>query len=142
MENAKKGDKVKVRYTGKLESGKVFDKTKDSLPMVFRVGAGAVVPEFENAVLGLKIGGQKTITIPPEKAFGPRHEDLVVDIKRREFPGKIEMFLGKRIDVQAADGRNLSVKIESVDEKSVRVNANHPLAGETLIFDIQLLEIM
>jgi FKBP-type peptidyl-prolyl cis-trans isomerase 2 len=141
MGNAKIGDKIKVRYTGKLESGKVFDKTKDNLPMVFRIGGGKVVPEFENAVTGMEVGGRKTVTIPPEKAFGLRHQDLIVDFKRSEFPGKIEMFLGKRIDLHGRNGLNLSVKIVSIDEETVRVDANHPLKGETLIFDIELLEI-
>jgi FKBP-type peptidyl-prolyl cis-trans isomerase 2 len=142
MQNAKKGDKVKVRYTGKLESGKVFDKTKDNLPLVFQIGGGKVVPEFENAVMGMEVGGRKSITIPPQKAFGLRHEDLIVDIKRSEFPGKVEMFIGKRIDVHGPDGGKLSVKILSIDEETVRVDANHPLTGETLIFDIELLEIL
>lgn len=142
MENAKNGDKVKVRYTGILESGKVFDETKDSLPMVFRIGGGKVVPEFENAVTGMEVGEKKTVTIPPEKAFGLRHQDLIVDFKRSEFPEKIDMFLGERIDVQVPEGRNLSVKIVSVDEETVRVDANHPLAGKTLIFNIELLEII
>lgn len=142
MENAKTGDRVKVRYTGKLESGKVFDTTGDSLPLVFQIGRGRVVPEFENAVMGMQIGGKKTITIPPEKVFGIRHEDLIVDINRSEFPEKIEMFIGKRIDVQVPDGSRLSVKIVSVDEETVRVDANHPLTDETLIYDIELLEIL
>ena len=142
MHNARKGDKVKVGYTGKLESGKIFDITKDSLPLVFQIGGGKVVSELEKAVVGMKVGGKKTITITPEKANRLRHEDLIVDIKRSEFPENIEMFLGKRIDVQRPDGGRISVKIVSVDEKTVRVDANHPLTDELLIFDIELLEIL
>jgi peptidylprolyl isomerase len=142
MQNAKTGDRVKVRYIGKLESGKVFDMTGDRLPLVFQIGRGRVVPELENAVKGMQIGGKKTITIPPEKVFVLRHEDLIMDIKRSECPEKIEMFIGKRLDVQVPDGSRLSVKIVSVDEETVRVDANHPLTDETLIYDIELLEIL
>jgi peptidylprolyl isomerase len=142
MQHAKNGDKVKVRYTGKLESGKVINQTKGGLPLVFQIGNGVVLSEFEKAVTGMEVGGKKTITVPPEKAFGPRHEYLIMDFQRSEFPDKIEMFLGKRIDVQTPYGGKIGVKIVSVDEETVRVDANHPLKGQTLIFDIELLEIL
>jgi peptidylprolyl isomerase len=141
MQHAKRGNKVKVRYTGKLKSGKVLSKTIDRLPLVFRIGDGMVLSEFENAVVGMNVGGKKTIAVPPEKAYGLRHEDLIMDLQRSEFPEKIEMFLGKRIDVQTRYGGKIGVKIVSIDEETVRVDANHPLKDETLIFDIELLEI-
>jgi peptidylprolyl isomerase len=142
MQNAKRGDKVKVHYTGKFLTGRVFDRTKNSMPLVFQIGDGKVVPEFENEVIGMRVGGKKTVTIAAEKAFGLRHERLIFDIKKSEFPCQIEIFLGKRINVQLPNAQTISAKIVSVDDKSVRVDANHPLADETLIFDIELLEIL
>ncbi|MGD9066502.1 MAG: FKBP-type peptidyl-prolyl cis-trans isomerase [Desulfobacterales bacterium] len=142
MQNAKRGDKVKVRYTGKFQSGKVFDKTNSCMPLIFEIGGGMVVPEFENAVMGMQVGEKKTVTIPADKAIGHRREDLVIDIKRSEFPGNIEMFHGKLIDVQMPGGQKLSTKIASFGEEWVRVDANHLFIGETLIFDIELLEII
>jgi peptidylprolyl isomerase len=142
MQNAKRGDKVKVRYAGKFQSGKVFDKTNSCLPLIFEIGAGMVVPEFENAVMGMQVGEKKTVTIPAEKAIGHRREDLIIDIKRSEFPENFEKFHGKLIDVLMPGGRKLSTKIVSFDEEWVRVDASHLFIGETLIFDIELLEIL
>jgi peptidylprolyl isomerase len=142
MQNARRGDRVKVRYTGKFQSGKVFDKTNGCLPLIFEIGDGMVVPEFENAVMGMRVGGKKTVTIPAEKAIGHRREDLIIDIKRSEFPRNFEKFHGKLIDVLMPGGRKLSTKIVSFDEEWVRVDASHLFIGETLIFDIELLEIL
>ena len=142
MQNAKRGDKVKVSYTGKFVSGKVFDKTEDSMPLIFQIGNGKVIPEFERAVMGMRVGGKKTVTIPSGEAFGLRQKHLIMDIKRSEFPCHIEIFLGKFIDVKLPNDQNISVKIVSVSEESVRVDANHPFPDETLIFDIELLEIL
>jgi peptidylprolyl isomerase len=142
MQQATKRDKVRVRYTGKLESGKVINQSKDSMPLVFQIGSGVVLSEFENAVIGMEVGEKKKITVLPEKIFGLKHDDLIMDIPRSEFPDKIEMFLGKRINVKVPAGGKISVKIESIDEETVRVDANPQSKGKAMIFDIELLEIL
>jgi len=141
MSQAKDGDKVKVHYTGKLEDGSVFDSSKDRDPLEFVIGSGSVIPGFDTGVKGMAIGSTKTVTIPEKDAYGSRRKELVTVVDKSEFPDKITPEVGKKLQVGQPDGRVLNVAITEIDGESVTLDANHPLAGQTLIFELELVEI-
>jgi peptidylprolyl isomerase len=141
MTQAKQGNKVKVDYTGKLKDGSVFDSSASREPLEFMIGGGQVIPDFEDAVVGMNPGDSKTIEIPAEKAYGPRHEDLVIAVDREQFPPDINPELGDQLQISQPDGRASVVTVTDINDSSVTLDANHPLAGEDLTFDIQLVEV-
>lgn len=139
---AKPGDTVRVHYTGKLDDGEVFDSSEDREPLEFTVGQGSVIPGFENAVEGMEPGEQKTETIPCEQAYGERRDELVIDVKREQLPSDLKPEVGQRLSVVQKSGQSIPVVVAAVDEDNVRLDANHPLAGEDLTFTIRLVEIV
>ncbi|MBW2645899.1 MAG: peptidylprolyl isomerase [Deltaproteobacteria bacterium] len=141
MSQAKNGDEVKIRYTGKLHDGTVFDSSQDRPPLEFKIGGGSVIPGFEQSVVGMETGDTKTITIPPEEAYGPRREELVVNVKSADFPEHITPSVGQRLQISQPDGNVANVMIADIKEDMVTLDANHPLAGQTLTFDIELVAI-
>jgi len=142
MAKAKNGDTVKVHYTGKLEDGTVFDSSGSREPLEFTIGEGTVIPGFEQAVVGMSPGDSKSEKIPADQAFGPYREELVVDIDRERIPEGVDPKVGKRLRVQKTDGRITEVLVTGITESKVTLDANHPLAQNDLIFDIELLEIL
>jgi peptidylprolyl isomerase len=142
MAKAKNGDTVKVHYTGKLEDGTVFDSSESRKPLEFTIGQGAVIPGFEQAVVGMSPGESKTEKVSADRAFGPYREDLVVDIDRERIPGEVDPKAGQRLQVQKNDGGITEVLVTGVTESKVTLDANHPLARNDLVFDIQLVEIL
>ncbi len=142
MDQVKNGDTVKVHYTGKLENGEVFDSSRDRQPIEFVVGSGTLLPGIENGVIGMSVGESKTIEISPEEGFGPKHEELIVKVMRSEFPEYIVPKLGQRMQIKQPDGRVIVVTITDMDDETVTLDANHPLAGCKLFFDIELMEIV
>lgn len=141
MTQAKKGDRVKVHYTGKLDDGTVFDSSRDREPIEFTLGAGEVIPGFEAAVEGMEVGETKTTTIPAEEAYGPHRDDMILMVERSKFPPHIEPEVGQQLQLRQEDGQTLIVTVAAVTEDTVALDANHPLAGEDLTFDIELVEI-
>jgi len=141
MSQAKDGDKVKVHYTGKLEDGSVFDSSKDRDPLEFVLGSGSVIPGFDNGIKGMEVGGTKTITIPEKEAYGERRTELVTVVQKSDFPPHVTPEIGKKLQIGQPDGRVLNVAITEIDGEDVTLDANHPLAGKTLIFEIELVEI-
>ena len=141
MERAKYGDKIKVHYTGKLTNGKVFDSSIDRNPMVFTIGKEQMIPDFEQAFIGMRPGDSKRITIVSNKAFGPYREDLVSKISPENISPELEPKVGRRMEASRPDGQKIVVIVTSVTESGVTVDANHPLAGEDLTFDLELIEI-
>ena len=137
----KNGDVVSVHYTGKLDDGTVFDSSIGGEPLQFTVGDGQMIPGFEQAVMGMKTGESKTVTIPVAEAYGPYQAGLVYVIDRAEFPADLEPQVGQRLPVRLTDGSQAIVSVIEVSESTVTLDANHPLAGKDLIFDIQLVEI-
>jgi FKBP-type peptidyl-prolyl cis-trans isomerase 2 len=141
MRQVKYGDTVKVHYTGKLEDGTVFDSSLDRGPLQFTIGEGQVIPGFEQAVVGMSLGESKTVTIPMDKAYGPHREEMVVMVERTKFPEHMQLEVDQQLQIRQDDGQILFVIVADVSESSVTLDANHPLAGEDLTFDIQLIEI-
>ncbi len=142
MAQAKIGDIVKVHYTGKLDDGTVFDTSLGREPLEFKIGEGEIIPGFENAVIGMSPGETKTVRVPAEEAFGPYYEEMVLEIERDQLPPDLEPYVGQQLQVRQADGEILIVRVTEVTDTKVKLDANHPLAGKDLIFDIQLLEIL
>lgn len=142
MAKAKIGDKVKVHYTGKLEDGTVFDSSVEGEPLEFTIGSGEIIPGFEDEIIGMEEGEKKTFTIPSDKAYGPHREELMLKVARDEFPPDIEPFEGQNLQLRQPDGQVFYVVVIEVDEKTVTLDANHPLAGKDLTFDVELVEIL
>lgn len=141
MASAEDGSTVKVRFTGKLSTGEVFANSEDQGPLEFTIGEGRTVPGLENAVKGMTPGESKTVTLPPEEAFGPHREDRIFEIQRSELPDDIEANVGQPLEVRFQDGRSARVMISDVQEETVKLDGNHPLAGQELTFDIELVEV-
>ena len=142
MTAVKPGDTVKVHYTGTFDSGEVFDTSEGSDPLAFTVGAGQVIPGFDQALLGMQTGETKNIVIPPEEAYGQREDGLVQQIRRDQFRlGDFEPEVGMAIEMRTPDGHGIPMVITELTEATVTLDANHPLAGETLHFALNLVEI-
>jgi peptidylprolyl isomerase len=138
---AKKGDTVKVHYTGKLEDGTVFDSSQGRQPLEFQLGSGSVIPGFEEAIVGMQEGESKTTQIPADQAYGPYHDEMLLTVPREQFPPDIEPEVGQELELRQQDGQSFVVQVKDVSDGEVTLDANHPLAGEDLTFDIQLVQI-
>lgn len=141
MTQARNGDTVKVHYTGKLEDDTVFDTSTNLDPLEFTIGEGQLIPGFERAVVGMNPGESKTIEISPDEGYGPHREDLVLEVNPDQLPEHLDPEVGQDLQLRQPDGRMVNVTVTDVSESSVTLDANHPLAGEDLAFDIQLVEI-
>lgn len=141
MANAESGQKVAVHYTGKLDDGTTFDSSKGREPLEFTVGAGQLIPGFDEAVEGMAEGETKTVTVPPEKAYGEAREDLFLSIDRENLPDDMEPEIGMQLQVQPPGGEATVVRISEVNEDDIVVDANHPLSGKQLTFEIQLVSV-
>ncbi len=141
MSKAKEGDTVFVHYTGKLEDDTVFDSSRDRDPLSFAIGEGKVIPGFEEQVIGMAPGESKTITIDSENAYGPYREDQVIEVERDRLPDEIEPEVGHQLQVQQANGSTSVVVITDLTDDTVTLDANHPLAGKDLTFDLELVKV-
>lgn len=139
---AKNGDTVKVHYTGRLEDGTVFDTSIGSEPLEFTLGQSQLIPGFEQAVIGMQVGESKTVTIPADEAYGPRRDDMVLEVDKDELPDDLEPEVGMYLQMNQGDGGMVVVTITEVSETTITIDANHPLAGQDLTFDIELVEIV
>jgi FKBP-type peptidyl-prolyl cis-trans isomerase 2 len=137
---AKDGDRVRVHYTGRLEDGQVFDSSRGGEPLEFTVGAGEVIPGFDEAVRGMGVGETKTVEIEPEDAYGPRRDGLVATIERERAQFPVEPQVGMSLALPLQDGNQIEVVVTEVTPEHVTIDGNHPLAGEKLIFDVELVE--
>ncbi|MBT3394162.1 MAG: peptidylprolyl isomerase [Waddliaceae bacterium] len=142
MTTVKNGDTVKVHYTGTLEDGTVFDTSRDLDPLEFTIGSDQVILGFNDAVIGKKVGDANIITIPSEEAYGPYRDDMVIEVPKTNFPEDITPVIGQNIQLQDEDGNIAVAAIEGLTDETVTLNANHPLAGKDLTFDIELMEII
>jgi peptidylprolyl isomerase len=142
MAKAKSGDTVKVYYTGKLEDGTLFDSSSEGNPLVFEIGAGRVIAGFEQAVTGMAPGETRTEMIPAEQAYGPRREEMALVMARSRIPKGLELKIGQVLQVRGPEGEHTRVTVTAVSDSTVTLDANHPLAGKNLSFEIELLEIV
>lgn len=142
MAQATHGDTVRVHYTGKLVDGTIFDSSIDREPLKFKIGDGRLIRGFEQAVVGMTPGESKSITIQPDDAYGQHNGDLVWVVDKHDLPADLEPEVGQQLQSIQSDGRKITVTISEVSESSVTIDANHPLAGQDLMFEIKLLEII
>lgn len=142
MAKAKTGDTVKVHYTGKLNNGDVFDSSVDADPLQFTIGQKQMIPAFEEAMIDMEVGEKKTIEIPADGAYGQRRDDMTQTVERSMLPDEIELREGMRLTAQAPDGQPFVVTVTKFDDETVTLDGNHPLAGEDLTFDVELVEIV
>ena len=138
---ATNGNIVQVHYTGTLADGTVFDTSVDREPLEFTLGAGQMIPGFEQAVPGMKVGESKTITIPAADAYGPRRDDMIIEVNREELPDGLDPKVGEQLPMTRTDGGISMVTVIKVAEKTITIDTNHPLAGKDLTFEIELVQI-
>jgi peptidylprolyl isomerase len=141
MAQANRGDTVKLHYTGRQADGTVFATSRDRAPLVFSLGAGQVMPGLEKAVLGMKQGESKNVEIPAAEAYGPRRDDMILEIDRRRVPREFQK-VGQRIPLNRGGGQSIPAVVTQISEQSVVLDANHALAGQDLRFELELVEIL
>jgi peptidylprolyl isomerase len=141
MTQAKDGSTVQVNYTGKLADGTVFDSSYDRHPLKFTVGKGQLIGGFEKAVVGMNAGEKKTVVIPAAEAYGPRQENAVVEVERKNLPQNLDVQVGQRLELTQEDDSSLLVTVTATSESTITIDANHPLAGKDLTFEIELMSI-
>lgn len=141
MEKVKDSSTVKVHYTGKLSDGTIFDSSEGRDPLAFTMGAGMMIPGFENGVMGMELNEEKSVTIHPKDAYGEVREDMIAHVERKHLPKEIDLKVGMELMSQTPDGQQMVVKVKEVNEDTILVDANHALAGKELTFDIKVIEI-
>jgi peptidylprolyl isomerase len=141
MSNAKSGDTVKIHYTGTLNDGTTFDSSAGREPLEFELGSGQVIPGFDKAVEGMTVGEQKQVNIPVEDAYGPRNEQMIQEVPKSALPEDLTPEEGMALRAQQPDGNVVNLTVTAVGDDSITVDANHPLAGQPLTFDIELVAI-
>jgi len=141
MQQVKSGDTVRVHYHGKLTDGTTFDSSEGRQPLEFEVGAGMVIPGFDEGVTGMSVGEKRTLEIPAEEAYGPVQEEMFMEFPLDRFPPEMVPEAGMQLNMTDGQGQQFPVTIAEVKEETVILDGNHPLAGKALIFDIELVEI-
>ncbi len=141
MQQVKNGDTVKVHYHGRLTDGTTFDSSAGRQPLEFEVGSGMVIKGFDDGVTGMAVGDKKTISIPAEEAYGTRQEEMVIEFPITNFPPDIKPELGMTLNMHTENGQELPVVITGISEEAITLDANHPLAGHELVFDLELVDI-
>lgn len=142
LSTADQGDTVRVHYEGTLEDGTVFDSSQDDNPVEFTIGQEEVIPGFEETIIGMNIGDTETTTLSPEEAYGPRHDELIMEVPKNQFPENVPMEENVELEVPLEEGGSIDAIISNVGDDEVTIDANHPLAGKKLTFEIELEEIV
>lgn len=142
MQQVKNGDKVKVHYHGKLTNGETFDSSAGREPLEFEVGSGMVIKGFDTGVTGMKPGEKKTVNIPVDEAYGPQNPDMFIEYPKANFPTDMTLEIGLPLMLSNESGQQFEVKVNEIKDEVVVLDANHSLAGEELIFDLELVEIV
>lgn len=142
MQQVKSGDTVKVHYHGKLTDGTTFDSSAGREPLEFEVGSGMVIKGFDDGVTGMKVGEKKTVNIPVDEAYGPKQSEMMVEFPINQFPPDLKPEVGMPLTMTTSQGHPVQVVITEVKAETVILDANHPLAGQDLIFDLELVEIV
>lgn len=142
MAQVKSGDKIKVHYHGKLNNGETFDSSEGRDPLEFEVGSGMVIKGFDDGVTGMAVGEKKTVTIPFDEAYGPVNPEMILEMPKDRFPEDMELANGMPLMMSDQQGQQFQVTIVEIKEEAVMLDANHPLAGKDLTFDLELVEIV
>lgn len=142
MAIAEHGDIVRINYSGRLVDGTPFDSSEGRAPLEFTLGQGQVIVGLERHVSGMETGQKSTVTIPADAAYGPRREEAIQRVDRSKVPGGVDLEIGTQLQARTADGGMLPITVVSLDEQSVTVDANHPLAGKDLVFDVELVDVV
>ena len=142
MQQAKSGDVVKVHYTGKMANGEQFDSSAGREPLEFTVGAGQMIKGFDDAMPGMNVGEKKTINIAPEEAYGPRLEEAIIEFPKENVPAEMKLEPGMSLTLSNQEGQPVPVLVVEVKDDVIILDANHFLAGQELVFDIELVEIV
>ncbi|WP_262901407.1 FKBP-type peptidyl-prolyl cis-trans isomerase [Flavihumibacter profundi] len=141
MQQVQSGDTVRVHYHGRLTDGTTFDSSEGRDPLEFEVGSGMVIAGFDNGVIGMVIGDKRTVHIAVDEAYGPKNPEMVIEFPRDQVPEDMPLEVGMRLNLNNSEGQVVPVVITEVLDEAVLLDANHPLAGEDLVFDIELVEI-
>lgn len=136
------GDRVRVSYVGKFADGTIFDSSEGHEPLEFTVGTGEVIAGFDEAVRGLLPGEHRSVEVSPEQGYGPHLAEMVAEVERHLIPDAHQLVLGSLLQVSAPNGATFEVRVTSLNETTVQLDANHPMAGKVLFFDVQLLEFV
>lgn len=139
MAKAAHGDKVSIHYTGKLDSGEIFDSSVDREPLMFVIGRGMLIKGFEDGVLGMDVGDKKTLKLSPEEAYGNRMDEMILVVPMTDFPPNIKPESGMMLSLQQSNGSSIPAMITEVSGESVTLDANHPLAGKNLTFELEMM---
>jgi FKBP-type peptidyl-prolyl cis-trans isomerase 2 len=139
---AEAGNKVKVHYTGTLDDGQVFDSSRESQPLEFELGAGQVIPGFDQAINGMEIGETKKVTIPEADAYGPYNPEMVFTTDSSQFDEGVEPKVGQQFQAQTPEGQPLLLLVKEINDEGIVMDANHPMAGKDLTFELELMEIL
>ena len=142
MQQVQSGDTVKVHYHGRLTDGTTFDSSEGREPLEFQVGSQMVIAGFDNGVMGMIVGDKKTVHIPVDDAYGPKNPDMIIEFPKEQVPADMPLEVGMRLNLNNSQGQVVPVVITEIQETAILLDANHPLAGEDLVFDIELVEIV
>jgi peptidylprolyl isomerase len=137
----KNGDTVRVHYHGRLTDGTTFDSSEGRDPLEFQVGAGMVIRGFDNGVIDMKVGDKRTLEIPVDDAYGPKNAELIMEFPKDNIPAELNPEVGMDLQMSNPEGQVFPVKVAAIGSEFITLDANHPLAGEALVFDIELVEI-
>ena len=141
MSTIKDGDTVSVHYTGTLTSGEVFDSSIERDPLKFTLGKGQLIPGFEHAIMGLSVGEKAATNIPSLEAYGEHNPEMVIEVPMNQLPPELDAQVGMQLQLNQPDGQAIPVQITQIEGETVTIDANHPLAGKDLNFDIEVVEI-
>ncbi|HIQ37768.1 MAG TPA: peptidylprolyl isomerase [Desulfocapsa sulfexigens] len=142
MTQAKKGDKVQVNYKGYLDDGTIFDSSEGKDPLDVTLGSGAVIPGFDAALTGMEVGDKKTVKIPMDQAYGNHNAEMVMQIPKSQIPPDLKPEIGDKLQVGGPSGELMAVEVLDIDDEFIVLDANPPLAGKDLTFDLELVAIV
>jgi peptidylprolyl isomerase len=142
MTQANEGDTVRIHYSGKLTDGTLFDSSAGNDPLEFKIGDNTIIPKLEASVVGMTVGDKAIVEIDADDAYGPRLEEAVQNVERSMIPDEVDLTVGGQLQATAPDGKQLILTVLEVDDETVKLDGNHPLAGENLVFDIELVDII
>ncbi len=142
MTQAKTGDKVQVHYKGTLVDGSIFDSSEGKPPLDVTLGSGQVIPGFDEALVGMTVGEKKTVTIPSDKAYGPHNAEMVMQLPANQVPADLKPEIGQKLQVGGTDGEVMAVEVVDFNDEFIVLDANAPLAGKDLTFDLEMVAIV